>query len=424
MLFTACKKSDNSDLSGENIVVTNPQTSEDHKQNLQKTGVNLTSELQTLSSQQAMDVMASLSYYLGSTSASLKSMPLKDKIVTLSAYAAKKTDFAAVLKTAVEYSSEITSEAEWAAISGTYTYVPSTKKFTYKKAAGSLTILFPSSKTGTSNNAKIVIDQPEWYTGTIAYTTLNSEVPTSVPSKIHAALLSDNTSLLSIDYALTMGSNGYPSNVSYQLNIGEFSVTAKSENNQSTTLNETIALTHGSNSLINLNVVLKGDWTTANINNSWVTKTTTDYWGTYTSRYLDFSKIAQNATVNLQVENIKMTGSVDIKGLTADVNTLQQQDLSDSLYSTQLAALVNKYASEKVTYDNGQLIATIIPTVVVKTETYWWSSKTYKVYDVEPLFVFADNSKVDPKVYFSAGWNDVISAFNSLISSLNGKVSK
>ena len=56
LVMSSCKKEDDT-LKGENIVVKKPTTPEDHKKNLEQTGISMAKEFSGFTNEPAMDVM-------------------------------------------------------------------------------------------------------------------------------------------------------------------------------------------------------------------------------------------------------------------------------------------------------------------------------------------------------------------------------
>jgi hypothetical protein len=404
-IFTACKdKEDDEKLSGDNIVVSDPKTPEDHKQNLQESGVALTEDMTALSNESAMDVMSVLSNRMGSLAS--KKIPLQQKLAALGNYKTNEDGFNTLLSTFKTYSDVLSLKTEWSNIVGTYSYNSTTQRFGAKTQSSNLELDFPSTETGTSNNAKLIIYEPTWYnTSNITY--LNSEdlqdLPSEIPSVIKVELVVDSKTIMTYDFALTFNGSGYMTNFLTKLTVGEFALAFEMKNDPSKSVSEELSFKRSSKILVAITAAASGNFTEENIN---------------TNGENNPEKIIYTVSSSVQVENIKMTGNVDAKSLIPQANELDAKGLDGNSkdYCDQLVAIINKYASLKVVYaDNNQLIASAVATTEKNVDDY----DTY--YDVELYFQFSDGSPVDPEAYFENGWDKLINAYSKMIQDVSAK---
>lgn len=432
-LFTACKKDDDEKLSGENIVVSDPKTPEDHKQNLQESGVALTKEMTAFTDQRAMQVMSTFASLFGNSSS--KKMPLQEKMTSIANLKSNEDGFGKILTAFKSYESEYSLADDWDSIAGSYTYNLTTKEFEKVANASQFVVSFPSTENGTINNAKIVVTEPTWYSGKIAYSEqANGELPTVVPSKINVQLSVNDTVVLAYDYQLNFDSEGNATYFLSKLTLGEFALAFEVKNSPAKSISEELSFKHSSNTLISIGASASGNFTEANIKNNVDSVEHTDTyqvpqynsetgeyeWITVTDTWYDYEykieNILYNVNTTLQLENIKFVGNVNVKSLVPEVDALDESttNFDSKEYCDKSVEIINKYVSASVVYaSNNSLIAKLLPSTM--------KEEFYAGYYVDFTMEFSDGSKVTPESYWKTGWSELKQAQTDMINDVNSK---
>jgi hypothetical protein len=436
LILTGCdKKEEKKELAGDNIKVSNPENPEDHKSNLEQTGLSLADEMASFKDAQTMDVMYNFSSLAESTTVleSEESVTVTKTVKAMTDLVYDDGELADVMSSMKSAAAESFSVGEiWDTISNEIVYNVDIDDFeVVDTEVSDLVIKFPSSETSTSNDASITLYKPEFYDGYFVGKDSLDPQPDKIPSKILMELAVDGTVLMSYTMELSFDGNGYPSRYFVEYVIEEFTLSYELTNDQSKEIAATYSFTHSGNIILEMSAGVNGLWTEENIEDNMVE--VTDDWGySYTEFHVE--NVINAANSSIQLLNVKMSGKVNVEDMVPELNEVydQQDNLwmeynwdspeyfsEDSALVAQEAEIVRKYTDMKLYYaNNGETIALIEPYPYVYTDEDWYGN-TYKDVYVEPYFVFSDDSKVDPETYFSKGWDDLITELNVMIRDLN-----
>lgn len=464
LVMSSCKKEDDT-LKGENIVVKKPTTPEDHKKNLEQTGISMAKEFSGFTNEPAMDVMNRFSSIM-------ESLPLleSDDDSDLGDIFRKMSDVSnnknlkSISNLLKDGDKIIKMQDEWDAIAGTWDYNSSKDEFEESNAnSKDLIINFPSDDKRLNNNAKIIFYEPEWYTGKYFFADSIAGKPDKLPVGLKMELLVDGTAgaLLTYDVKISFDDQGNPSLLLTNLTIGGYLFSYQIKNDQGKNVGTTLTFKHNKAIICEVAGKIAGNWTEKNINdnineevrihnqgegyyeyeydNEWMV--VDSFWRSYeweeSVSEVKMENIVHNVEVSVQLLNVKMVGSINTKGLIPEIEKAQKDNEEamqkfydgqtydndveygiDSAYVIAQEKIWNKYLLAKLVYvSNGQLLAKIEPHPNVEVEEQ--GQNEYKYISLEPYFVFNDNTRVDPETYFSEGWNDLIDEMNKIISDLN-----
>ena len=192
-VLSSCNKDDDKELTGDEIVNSNPETPEDHKANLEQTGISLAEEISGLQSSDAMDALYSFSTIMNEDEDDAD-MPLK-MVTQMASVSGQKSikSFFSVLEDGQEI---INMQEEWDEIAGTWEYDPTIDDFEETDPDNSdLVFMFPATAGGTSNDAKIIVHEPGWYTGPYIFADSLDERPDKLPTSLLVELFVEGNSI-------------------------------------------------------------------------------------------------------------------------------------------------------------------------------------------------------------------------------------
>jgi hypothetical protein len=262
---------------------------------------------------------------------------------------------------------------------GTYTYNKTTNTWDETATTGKIIFKFPSTKTGSTNNAEFVIYD---YAGVvIPNVTIGDDYTGDLPTSLKADLKVDGTVQLSYTFAASYNNSGEPTSISTAITIGPFKLSFEAKNT-TTVVSADYALTHSGKNLISFGAAANGNFTTGNLETS-----------------ENPGDVATSASAYFQLLNIKFAGDVNIKAL-AD-------GLEGSPPASQSVKLLNDNYKLSVFYaDSKKLIA--------RTEFYVATDGLDEYADVR--LIFADGSKADLETYTDVGFQEIQDALEAFAS--------
>lgn len=392
VMLSCGKDKDTEKLSGENIIVENPTTPEEHKQNLEKSGETIATEMEGLKSTEAVDVMLNFATLMTQNSDGNMAQKRFLYTPTQTSRAIQRNKsinqmFEALDTTPIQ---SIDSHKLWLESAGTYIY--NAKAKTFVKAEGlktnNITYIFPSKDGGKTNNAKIIVYEPGWYNGSLKGTGMSDSV--SIPTFISAQLTVDGKKILSYDYVLTIDkTTGTISHLMSKMTFGDYSIAYNVDNVANKEFSEKYTFAHLSTTLVELYAGIKGDWTEESI-----------------TKNEDVPQdMIESVDAYIQLLNVKVNGSIDFKNFEADQNALTEADQNDS---TKMADIMNKNMHFSLNYaSNNRLIAKVI---------FGATSNENNPMD-NMIFEFSDGSKVVPETYFTSIWDKLTSKLQTMFPS-------
>lgn len=449
---TSCNKDDD-----DNKEVFSSLSVEDNKKNIEDDGIEMLDELKLMESSKSVETSTSMIHFFGlsdpfggsSETKSVKILNYLKPIVAVSNVSEVGTKTVFKSLTSIQEDPESLQELfdEYA---GIYTWNFDTQAWDYTENSTMIQFLFPAMEYGTSNNASLTISDFESYTGNIDYID-EEDYNGDLPENLKVVLAEDNTAILTYLFSASYDNTGVPTDVETSLEFEgfKFSVSASNDNNKNADF--TAEFTHNNDILIKTSLGVSGDWNSDNINDNYVVTFDTVYetiWNPetgeyeetdviwYINEYEEFNgqNVFKEANALFQVMNTKIVGDVKIKELVeADEEIYandDQEGFDDNAAAVLMAEAINNNANLKVQYaDNDEIIAVAEAYTYEKQDVEWeWNEETGEYEevqvtctDIDIRFKFADGSTVDAETYFEEGFDDLISAFEDWLESLDDK---
>jgi hypothetical protein len=309
----------------------------------------------------------------------------------------------------------------WNESVGTYTWNPQLSDWTFAQGGTKVIFLFPSSETATTNDATLTISN---YQGVTISSPVEEDYTGDLPSALNIELKKGTNVLLTYVFGATYNNEGIPSSVASDLTVETFKFEVDLTNNSSE-VSVNYKLSENNNTLIDLGISGKGNFTEQNFDANtheftedrtyidYVYNSNTQEWDevTYTEPYTydktDFEEIINSASAHFQILNVALRGDINIKGLKDGLDALNED--SQDFYETAVEKINDGVNLRLVNATNDEIIA--------KAEAYVANSIEGKNFDFR--LTFGDNSTVDAQTYFEQGFGDFIDEINELISDIN-----
>lgn len=430
LFSTACKK--------EEVIppIDDTPTVAENKQTIENTGIDLVNSMTELKDLQAMKSVSSFSSYMNkNTPKNGKHSVVKNNLgieilnnlTLLSKEKMSLTDFFSSMKGYTEKSIKADSTAlqfKFDQVKGVYTWNPSITDWDYVATGNDIVFNFPSTETGTTNNASI----------TITYTGIDVNLPFGaedqytgdLPSEVTMNLKVDGTSQLSYSLECTYNSNGIPSSVVSTLTVSPFSLVV-SVNYSTTDVSVLYSFKKNTQIILEFGAGVTGDFVITTVDDA-INDTTADF--------NTAGNIVHNANAHFQIFNIKLDGTLNTKELAKTLNTIKDNvdngTIEDSIATQQAITAVNTNLVLK-------LLNTSTNDEIAKLKAYTFSgTNTYTTWEYNPAtgmyeeviktesstevgmkFFFPDGTSVDADVYFNDGFGDLVSQINTFIADLN-----
>lgn len=290
---------------------------------------------------------------------------------------------------------------------GVYSWNSTSKVWT-KTVSNEFKFLFPSTKTGTSNDASLVIT----YSGKTGVYPLEN-YDGDLPAVFNASISVGTEKVFEVDFKATYNGDGFPTSVNYFVALYPYKYEI-TFNYSSSNLSLRYHLTNGSKNIIDCYGKLDGNFSKANINN--VTE----------NEDSEPTDVVTAGNAYFQVFNIKLAGDIDYKNLYAAEQRIYESNMEELETYTALAEEVNKYVNLDLVFaDSKQKIASVQAEPVMKTREYYdWSNdelvtEEYAEIEMKLIFSSEDESPTSLATYFNAGFQDFINDLNSFIVELN-----
>jgi hypothetical protein len=396
LVMISCKKKENSDP------LTFPYANESvdkGKSNLENTGSQMLTEMKTLESADGLQVIANFNN-LTTTAAPFSAATVLLAPVSNTNNLVGGKNILYQLRAGLAESSDTTIQQEFNRYKGVYTWNFTSKKWDKSLATDRIEFNFPSTKTGTTNNAKMVVT----YQG-IAGISIIDGYHGDMPAKFNNTLYVNNIKLAEYDLTASYNSDGTPASVVYFVALYPFKFQVSLTYNAASS-SVKYSFTDNSKIIVECYAAVNGklDKKTLESDNT--------------------EEIINNANAYFQVLNIKLVGQVNYKGLYDADNTIKGNTKYTEIQADSAAAsALNKNMSLVLVYaDTKQKIAQgeFYPSTKVNTWTdYLGHAHSNTESYVDYRFVFADKSKGDLKTYFSEGFQDLVNDINNFIIKIN-----
>ena len=387
-------------------------TPEQNKANLQQSGLDAMKEMDEAKNMKVIDNLIYFSELVDENDPidGTKVQALMPMIMVTALTKFKETSNPEVVYAAMRqtksFSDADNAEALFEEIKGIYTWNNSQKKWD-KTASNSFIFKFPATKSNLGNNATYTIDYIP-YKGKVA----DTELEGNMPSKLTAKLDIDNTNYLSFDFKASYDAEGIPTNITSNLKVENFNFNAEM-NASSSELSSKFSFTHASKNIVSMACSLKGNFAKANLESLEDNVTKTE----------DVDKVVTSMSGYLQVYNVKLESSANVKAFTDEIRAKGGSDnINDD---KDWLNLVNKHLIHSIYYtDRNAKIGhgELYMKTYTNTYTDWVNGvavqKTETNEDAGVRIIFEDGSKIDLETYFEAGFDKLEKEFENFLNSM------
>ncbi|HYG38865.1 MAG TPA: hypothetical protein VD908_09605 [Cytophagales bacterium] len=275
--------------------------------------------------------------------------------------------------------------------------------WTYTETGDKIVFQFPSTSTGTTNNASFTISN---YKGVSNSNLLMDDYYGDYPESVMAELVIDGNKEMEYSFTAKYNSNGEPTSVTTSLTLSPFKLSA-SASNSTTEIKADYSLNKGDKVLLAFGGQANGNFDSNNIDAS-----------------EDAGDVVETSKAYFQILNIKFTGELNVKGLYPSID-------DESLSTEEEVALLNEHYKLVASYaDSNEKIAdtefyAATRTYEVEKDCHWdqnneWvcSYEDVTENNAEIRLIFADDTKADLETYTNEGFEDIQTKFEDFTDGL------
>jgi hypothetical protein len=413
-VFVGCSKDD------DEIKTTEPEfpteyselTVQQNKTNLEDNGVSLINEMSALKESSGIQTSVAFSQHLdGSTipdnldGGRVVNSGGVRLLQALASFGKGKTTPAKTLSGMRAATGDFESfKAEYNEVLGTYTYSKANDAWTYQEGGDRIVFKFPSTETGTVNNAQYSVFGLE--TVTITSDLGGDDYNGDYPTALKAELLIDNQKKMEYNFSASYNSKGDPSSVAVSLSIDNFTLAYEVSNN---TTDAKFDYT-----LKSADVLLFG----------YGARATGDFSSTAAEGSENAGDVITSGSVYFQIMNIKFSGEANVKALVDGLESATTIEQELKVLNDNYKLLVFYDDSKKKIADSEFYTIEEEYTeyeYVYNPDTENWDeiehTETREVLDVR--MIFADGSKSDLATYTNAGFEEVRDSFEQFVDDLD-----
>ena len=377
IVFTACKKNKGEEpaqdpfkLGYSNLTV------EEHKKELETSGLDFITKINTLPEEKFIKVMKNLS----NLNLELESNNV-NSLMAISKGASNK-NLAAILETATE-TQKLSDEY------GIYTYNSTTQTCTKTASSNVLELRFPALENGTVNNAILTMS----YVSSNIITTAGED-SIELPKSASTILLVDGVEEIKFTSSHEYKVDGTPTKTDVNLRMGTFTFAFNVANNGSVLTNG-FSLSKSNELLFGFNSTVNGNTNWTNINDSG-----------------DASDIVTNANASFEVMNIKFVGLLNVKGL-MDAEASIDSTANDQVINNKKVEALNANSKFVVINKTNNTIIAKTEFVAVSDEncyTNYYNNQQicYTEHEAETRLIFKDGSKLSFEAFKETGFAKLI----------------
>ena len=415
VFVTSCKKKET------NTNTPIVYSAEQNKANLQQSGLDMIKEMDDAKNMKTIDNVISFTYFMDQANPFENVKP--QTIMPIKVMYALK-DFRAsgdqisvysALRESKSLEDDTTIEMAFNDIKGTYTWNAIDKKWD-KESGNDLVMIFPATKTSTSNNAKYTVQYTP-YTGAV----LAKELEGNTPQKVVAKLDINGLPITQFNFDAAYNSEGVPSKLEANLRVENYNFNTLLSLSSSSAA-YSYAFTHNTKNLFSMGTTLTGNFTKAHLeslNDDSVEKPE------------DLTKVATSMNAYIQVLNIKLEGNANVQGLSNEFTTAGG---SDNISESKGVTILNNNLKLKAFYtDKNSTIGH--SEFYLKPYTNTWTDYVYNPstgnYDqvtktesgesIDIRLVFEDGSKADLETYFGNGFDKLEDEFTKFTKDLESR---
>ena len=415
LTFNSCK-----DDSSDEVFSTN--TVEKNKTYIEDQGIAMVDVMKEMDNEPAVDASISFVNYLatsdilaGNKKAGTIDITKQNLFAPVFAVANLKNHNSKAVLNALKSATEDpeTFTQLYEALMGIFTWNAETQSWDYNENATNIQFYFPSTETGTTNNASFIIN----YTGTTdTYTIGDAEdgYVGDLPQDIKAELKVDNKAVFTYLFNATYDSKATPISINTSITMGEFVFSIEGSNTNNANLTLVYTFKQGSTIIMKFELGINGNWAPENIDQEEVA----------------FQDVINSGNASFQVLGIKAVGQVDVTNLFNKIEELDKKRNNDNTFEEDSLLVVeymntyNQYVNLSLRYvDNNNIIAKLQVYPIFESDTISSGGITMIKWNVTMgyRFVFGDGSTIDADVYFENGFDGLLNDWWNYCDELKAK---
>ncbi|WP_256011021.1 hypothetical protein [Desertivirga xinjiangensis] len=392
LAFTACKKSSPSEdeqIPEGEIEFSDLEVNQ-HKQNLEKAGIDFVEKINSLPDEKFVDVLD----YLSTLNVGLNDEGSVSSILAINE-AAQTRNLKGVFNALATVAPETSRLSE---LYGVYAYNKTTGDWDKTASNSKLEFIFPSSPNSSATSAKLTFT----YATSGATTTVDGET-FELPTSISATLVADNNEEVKLTSTYEYKADGTPSKADVTLRLGSFTFETHVSNTVSEA-NTSLSVKKGNETLISFSASANGNMSIGGAED-----------------IDDIDSFVKNANATFEIMNIQLVGQVDIKKIREAndaINYNQDESVTIKLEAEAFNANSRFVAINK---DDNKAIAKLV------FEGYSDGPNCYEYFNgqtterycytdtfLEPRLVFKDGTPLAFDSFFDNGFGSLIDELEEL----------
>lgn len=295
---------------------------------------------------------------------------------------------------------------------GIYTYNRSNKTWTKTVASGKIEFRFPSSETQTNNNSIMVISN---LTTIVVYNQNVKDNLEDLPKTLTVDFKVDNATLYGLNFSADYNSDNIPTKEVYSLVLTPYKVVEEYSLSNNNLVSAKFSMSYKDQPLIAAGITAEGNFKDDQLS----------------SEDAEVDDILHKSTAYLQIENVKVSGNIDIKNIASKMRDFEDQykskynQYSDQYPKDYYDAVVGEFRKStllKVSFaDRNEFFANLVPYRSSEKDIYYdahWNPIEYTRNDYDFKLVLTDGSEVDES-YFDSGFDMFKDKLNSFIDQIN-----
>lgn len=349
------------------------KTVAENKADLEDNGIEMVNNLTELKNTSGINGSISFTHFLSMESGSSMERNIADQpgvsiMKTLSDFAQGKTTADKVLAN-MRTAEHGSIQESFDQFKGVHSWNSSTETWDFDATGDRIVFKFPSTTTGTSNNASFSIFN---YTG-VEVANPTDDYTGDLPTSVNAEYVVDGKKEIEYSFTASYNSKGEPTAVSTILTINPFTLSVSASNSVSEARAD-YSLKKADKTLLAFGVKVTGNLDSDNMENS-----------------ESASDVIETSNAYFQLMNVKLTGEANVKAIEAELG-------DGATVDEEIATLNKNYKLVLSWADSNQKIA----------DTEFYKNEDG---DASLRLIFADGSKADAATYFGEGFQTVEDKF-------------
>ncbi|PWD99238.1 hypothetical protein [Marinilabilia rubra] len=366
---------------------------EEHKANLEQSGLNVVDKMDAMSDMEALHVVNEFVSLIENTSGEESGIVSEQSgVVTVMKSVG---EFENGMEAAVNLKSttvdNTTLAGEFDQEAGIYTYDPETQSWIKGESGDQITYHFPVNGSET-NNATISV------TNFSAFTTTNPDLAEveDLLESVNISLTVNEEQLILFEFEASYDENDIPESITESLTLGKYIIETSVEKDNSTMAFEQ-SFEFDGNNIISYHFESNGEFTYDNIEDN-----TSEEPNPFDQ------SVVNSANSWVAVDNLKLEGTIDWKGFQNDAGNIDEDSFeSEQVWVETLAGLINNNASIELKYnDSNEIIAV--------GEAY--SADSDEGWELDFRVKFSDGSYMDDSFFGEENFTDFVNSVDEMIN--------